>query len=552
MTCYKCGAVLSNMTQQNQYYNAQQQNQYHNAQQEQYQNQYNQYYDGQQQFQQQEVPPKKKHHVGIIIVIILVLLVAAVGGSAYLFRDQISDWLNGGDSDRGVSINEEDLETTAKEEAASCVTAAQTILSSAYADGSTYHAFDGGNDVTFEAFTFTVGGEPDGFFDEIISLSETDGTVNYVTADEGMVSMLSYTSTDDITVGYQYGSGYSILDSPDVILEPDDSSVTEETTTSLEASLETPETTETESVASNILEIASIESNAKEISRGEIESVEGTISTEDQELAYTFTPARDRLYRFEFSDVTNGAEFRLYIYNSSMEQLASNDYMKDGSGISINLDAGETYNFIVQQQGGTGSFTLNVGCKKPTVDITEYTEIEDSTEYTDQENDYTFTPNQDGLHRFEFSNITNNAKFKLYIYNASWELLDDNDYMTNGSGISISLKAGELYYIRIKQQSNKGTYVLNVGNKKEIADISDYSGVSDSTQYTEQSNDYALTLTQDGLYHFEFSNIANNAEFILYIYNDSWELLDYDDYMTNGSGISIDLEAGETYYIRVK
>jgi len=190
--------------------------------------------------------------------------------------------------------------------------------------------------------------------------------------------------------------------------------------------------------------------------------------------------------------------------------------------------------------------------KKPTVDITEYTEIEDSTEYTDQENDYTFTPNQDGLHRFEFSNITNNAEFKLYIYNASWELLDDNDYMTNGSGISISLKAGELYYIRVKQQSNKGTYVLNVGNKKEIADISDYSGVSDSTQYTEQSNDYALTLTQDGLYHFEFSNIANNAEFILYIYNDSWELLDYDDYMTNGSGISIDLEAGETYYIRVK
>ncbi|MCC8111183.1 MAG: hypothetical protein LIO74_06080 [Ruminococcus sp.] len=479
-------------------------------------------------------------------------MVAAVGGSAYLFRDQISDWLNGGDSDRGVSISEEDLETTAKEEAASCVMAAQTILFSAYADGSTYHAFDGGNDVTFKAFTFTIGGEPDGFFDDIISLSETDGTVNYVTADEGVVSMLSYTSTDDITVGYQYGSGYSILDSPDVILEPDDSSVAEETTTSLEASLETPETTETESVASNILEIASIESNAKEISRGEIESVEGTISTEDQELAYTFTPARDGLYRFEFSDVIKGAEFRLYIYNSSMEQLASNDYIKDGSDISINLDAGETYNFIVQQQGGTGSFTLNVGCKKPTVDITEYTEIEDSTEYTDQENDYTFTPNQDGLHRFEFSNITNNAEFKLYIYNASLELLDDNDYMTNGSGISISLKAGELYYIRVKQQSNKGTYVLNVGNKKEIANISDYSGVSDSTQYTEQSNDYALTLTQDGLYHFEFSNIANNTEFILYIYNDSWELLDYDDYMTNGSGISIDLEAGETYYIRVK
>ena len=256
-------------------------------------------------------------------------------------------------------------------------------------------------------------------------------------------------------------------------------------------------------------------------------------------------------HRFEFSDVPNGTDLRLRIYNSGWEEMKSDYDLDNGDGLTVSFVAGESYYIRVEQYREIGPYTLNIGPKKEIADLTNYTLISDSIQYTAQENDYLYVAENDGIYRFEFSNVPNGTDLRLRIYNSGWEEMNSDYDLDNGDGLTEFLTAGETYYIRVEQYREYGTYTLNIGPKKEVVDITNNTAVSDSVQYTDQENDYIFKAKSEGTYILVFSNVLEGNSFRLGVYNSGWEELKSDYNLGNDSGVEISLSAGESYFIRV-
>lgn len=297
--------------------------------------------------------------------------------------------------------------------------------------------------------------------------------------------------------------------------------------------------------------VAPIEESPLEIQPNEIIKLSGEIVSEDQVIEYEYTPSISGRYRFEFSDIPHGTDLQLGLYNSGKEEISRYSYLDNGDGITEFLKAGELYYVYVGQYSGLGSYVLNIGQQKELCDISDYTAIADCIQFTDQENDYIYTPKNNGMHRFEFSNVPNGTDLKLTLFNSGWEELESYSYLDNGDGISRSLSAEESYYISVTQYQDIGPYTLNIGPKKEIVHFNDYTAVSDSIQYTDQINSYSFTPELDGTHRFEFSDVPNGTDLKLILLNSGWEELESYVNLDNGDGITRHLTAGETYYIKV-
>lgn len=307
-----------------------------------------------------------------------------------------------------------------------------------------------------------------------------------------------------------------------------------------------------EPIIYNTYNVSAIENIPFSIQPNEIIGYSGEVSSDGQSIDYEYIPPFNGTYRFEFSNVPNGTDLRLRIYNSGWEQIKADYDLDNGDGLTENLIAGEKYYIRVEQYREYGAYTLNVGQKKEIVDITNYTEISDSIQYTDQKNDYLYVAGKEGTYRFEFSNVPNGTDLRLRIYNSGWEEMKSDYDLDNGEGLTVSFATGEAYYIRVEQYREIGPYTLNIGPKKEIVDLTNYTEISDSIQYTEQKNDYSYVPENDGIYRFEFSNVPNGMDLRLRIYNSGWEEIKSDYDLDNGDGLTEFLTAGEKYYVRVE
>ena len=307
-----------------------------------------------------------------------------------------------------------------------------------------------------------------------------------------------------------------------------------------------------DSIVSNTYNAVALEDAPFEIQPNEIIGFSGEVSSDGQSNDYEYISPLSGTYRFEFSNVPNGTDLRLKIYNSGWEEMKSDYDLDNGDGLTENLTAGEKYYIRVEQYREYGAYTLNVGQKKETVDITNFTAISDSIQYTDQKNDYLYVAGNEGTHRFEFSDVPNGTDLRLRIYNSGWEEMKSDYDLDNGEGLTVSFAAGESYYIRVEQYREIGPYTLNIGPKKEITDLTNYTLISDSIQYTAQENDYSYVAENDGIYRFEFSNVPNGTDLRLRIYNSGWEEMKSDYDLDNGEGLTVSFAAGETYYVRVE
>lgn len=305
-------------------------------------------------------------------------------------------------------------------------------------------------------------------------------------------------------------------------------------------------------ISSAPLSVQAIDPINNSIGETEILQINDSIFENNSYNDYPFSPAVSGTYRFEFSNVPDGTDFTLYILNSAGERKEYASYCDNGSGITTSLSSKKNYTIRVAQQCETGSYTLNIGQQKKTSDISSYTAVSDSIQYTDQKNNYSFSPQSDGLYRFEFSDVPDGTDYELYVYNSGWEELERVIDVDNNGGISINLSSKKTYYISVVQYRSTGSYTLNIGHKKSLVTATGYTAISDSIQYTDQENDYAFIPSVSGTHRFEFSNVPNGTDLRLIIYNSGWEekarIYDAD----NGDGITISLTKGKTYYIRVK
>ncbi len=92
-------------------------------------------------------------------------------------------------------------QSNATNEAAACVSAAQTIASSAFADplGVYHNNTSGGSDVTISTSPYTFTTADDGV---VKALAEVSGTPSAITITDGKVTALTYQTANGITVAY--------------------------------------------------------------------------------------------------------------------------------------------------------------------------------------------------------------------------------------------------------------------------------------------------------------------------------------------------------------
>ena len=335
----------------------------------------------------------------------------------------------------------------------------------------------------------------------------------------------------------------------------DEYAIADTTSDSDLGSTESTESTEAEILA---LHIDPIPESKTSIDKIDIQQKEDKITAEDERKQYEVTSTEAGTYRFELSDVPNDIDFHMYLYNKDMEELATDGTMgmSNGGGITYDLDANTQYYVVVEQHSNVGSYKLNIGSQKAIIDISNYTQLDDSTQFTDQRNQYAFTSIEAGTYRFELSDVPNDIDFHMYLYNKDMEKLatDGTMGMNNGGGITYDLDANTQYYVVVEQHSNVGSYKLNIGSQKATIDISGYTQLDDSTQFTDQRNQYAFTSTEVGTYRFELSDAPNDIDFHMYLYNKDMEELATDGTMgmSNGGGITYDLEANTQYYVVVE
>lgn len=222
-----------------------------------------------------------------------------------------------------------------------------------------------------------------------------------------------------------------------------------------------------DSIVSNTYNAVAIEDAPFEIQPNEIIGFSGEVSSDGQSNDYEYISPLSGTYRFEFSNVPNGTDLRLRIYNSGWEEMKSDYDLDNGDGLTEFLTAGETYYIRVEQYREYGAYTLNIGPKKEVVDITNNTAVSDSIQYTDQENDYIFKVKSEGKYIFVFSNVLEGNSFRLKVYNSGWEELKSDYNLGNDGGVEVSLSAGESYFIRVTQYNGCGNYILTAERQYE-------------------------------------------------------------------------------------
>lgn len=309
------------------------------------------------------------------------------------------------------------------------------------------------------------------------------------------------------------------------------------------------------SLESKNTSIAPLFKNVSSVENAYFENYSGNISRDNQEDVYTFTAPYDGWYRVDISELMSDTVVTLHAYDASGDVVSYDSYCTNGEGITLkDLSAGQVYTVKVKQDKKYSAYSLSIGFQKKTVNISGITEFTDSIEFEDQRNIYKFTPAKTGRYRFDLSEIHSGTSFEVYVYNPLGETVVYDSYCTNGEGVTAKeLKAGEEYTVRVSQNEDYSPYKMNIGYQKETMDISQYSSVSDSIEFTDQKNVYTFTVPVDGRYRFEMSEMLNGTSVELYMYNSLGETVGYDSYCKSGEGITVkDLKAGEVYEIQVR
>ncbi len=282
-----------------------------------------------------------------------------------------------------------------------------------------------------------------------------------------------------------------------------------------------------------------------------ITTYSASITSTSQSDKYTYTATNDGKVRVWVTEVYSGVRFKLYAHNKLNEEVGYNTWAYNNDGFEFTATAGETYTISVNGYSGTSSYILNIGEPKATVDITDYNKITDKIEFTGQRIVYTFTPATTGKYRFGMSEITSGNCVSLSIRNRLDEEVGYDSYCYNEEGATAELSAGETYTIYVSQRSGLTNYIMSIGTQKDTVDVTDYTTVKDSIQYSSQTNIYTFTPAKDGAYRFSISGMTDNSYVQLYLYNYLGENVKSDSYCYNGEGLSVDLKAGQVYTIKI-
>ena len=263
-------------------------------------------------------------------------------------------------------------------------------------------------------------------------------------------------------------------------------------------------------------------------------SVSGKISQEGQKNSYKFTSKIEGTYRF-YADLSAGGEVRVRISGEN-----GNSLIDRTNGVTIYLEAGETYILDIEYQKAVCDYVINIGVPVEVTDITGKTSASGSITYQDQKDRYRYMASVSGTYRFD-TNLSAGGEVRVRISGENGKSLIDR---TNG--VTINLEAGETYILSIEYQKAVCDYVINIGIPVEVTDITGKTSASGSITYQDQKDRYRYTAPVSGTYHFD-TNLSAGGEVRVRISGENGKSL-----IDRTNGLTVNLEAGETYILAIE
>ena len=306
-------------------------------------------------------------------------------------------------------------------------------------------------------------------------------------------------------------------------------------------------------ISKNEYTAPSISANPLAGTAATIQTHEITLTKAEQKKELSLEVTESGKYRVWITELYSGNVMSLYVYNHLGEEIGGNWYCTNNTGLTLTLEAGETYTVSVNVYSGNGAtFNLNIGCQTPAVDLSQYTSWSGSFEFEDQEHHFVYVPANSGVHTLTVSNMQSGTYVSVYVYNHLGEMLMDSSYMSNGSYIYGELEAGETYYISLCYQSKLSTVDLTIGAPKAAVDVSEYNVITDSIDFKRQSNLYTF-VAKEASYAFIMSGAKDNyTDISVEVLNRLGETVASNGYFSNGDSFTAALTVGETYTICVK
>lgn len=172
-----------------------------------------------------------------------------------------------------------------------------------------------------------------------------------------------------------------------------------------------------------------------------------------------------------------------------------------------------------------------------------------------EEISYTFTAVNGGVYYFWVSELYSGNSVNLYIKNYLGETEGYKSNLENNEGFYVSLSAGQVYTLVAVTRTcaTPGSYEVNVGCQTAKADVSAYTTITDSIAFNEQVNHYLFTPEVNGIYRFWFTDLYNNIEVNIYVYNDLNECIASTYGCGNNEAVILNnMAAGKTYRIAVE
>lgn len=277
----------------------------------------------------------------------------------------------------------------------------------------------------------------------------------------------------------------------------------------------------------------------------------GSINGSDESNTYSMTASTSGDYRFTLSNMVNGFEVKLFVFDSAGNKIGGYSGVGNNDGITCLLDKDNTYSIKVASYTGTGDFVLTVGQPKEIVDITIKENVYDSIEYVDQCNKYTFIPSIEGIYRFDLYNMVNGFEVKFFVYDSLGYKVGGYSGVGNGDGLTVEMIAGETYTIKISQYSNLGAYDLLIGKQLALQEITEQNSLSGSITYTNQNNKYIYIPSLAGKYKFTLQNMKNGFEVKFFVYDSLGYKVGGYSGAGNDSVITASLKADEQYTIQI-
>lgn len=185
-----------------------------------------------------------------------------------------------------------------------------------------------------------------------------------------------------------------------------------------------------------------------------------------QQNIYTYTASSSGIHRFDFAEMLADCRLGISVYNRLNECVDYEDNVRNGEGLSVELDEGETYRIVVENENsntetGLSSYELHIGAPGDIPVVAAGMIVNDSIRYAGQENNYLIRPQQDGEIWLTFTELQN-ASVDVNIYDYLEGTMQRNDSVTNYGDVSFNVQGGKEYTISVICDSGFSGYSMRI------------------------------------------------------------------------------------------